>query len=657
MIITDVKAENVLKYASLELHNLPENGVIAIDGPNESGKSTIGEILCFAFFGQTFSLGSASLEKLIRWGETHCSVAVRFRIGDDSHYEVARFLDRDGNQGARLNLVDEEEQPIAKGTESVNGALVELFGYGYDEFIESFYLAQREITTPHPHSYAVKAMAGLSTLEYVADEYAAEVEQESEAIDNSSREKADVAQELEELAIEPGLLEAMESKRDVLNAAEAESKRQMEGLREASTAYQENLPRQRATAGSRTRYKLLRFVVLILAICLLAGWALLSQAPEHPASQTLTGLLSGQFPQWGEAQIPVLLYAGIGCALLFLLLWIRVAGLNRRLSELGDVAQTLADRLAGLSLAPALKTAADQVGDSVETPVSGETGDESSGQDAQQDAGEQEVDTSVAEDERASAQQAQETEAPSRPDDAEIERVGRRIAASQASAAEVRDLVEPILSWMHAESHQRQANIVRLQVAIVDEQARVGTGQRLQQIHDACDQKLAEHQQRVHLRELAGELLHGAMRQLSQRFNRDLRDLVGRTLPLFTENRYQHLQIDENLDVRVFSNEKRDFMGLDEISSGTQRQIMLAVRLALSQKLSNSAVKGRQFVFLDEPFAFFDQERTRNALKVLPELSDDITQIWVVAQTFPGEQRFDVAIACSRDKEALLAIA
>ena len=41
MIITDVKAENVLKYASLELHNLPEHGVIAIDGPNESGKSSL----------------------------------------------------------------------------------------------------------------------------------------------------------------------------------------------------------------------------------------------------------------------------------------------------------------------------------------------------------------------------------------------------------------------------------------------------------------------------------------------------------------------------------------------------------------------------------------------------------------------------------------
>ena len=72
---------------------------------------------------------------------------------------------------------------------------------------------------------------------------------------------------------------------------------------------------------------------------------------------------------------------------------------------------------------------------------------------------------------------------------------------------------------------------------------------------------------------------------MSNQFNRDIRDLVGRTLPLFTDGRYEHLQIGEDLGVRVFSSEKRDFMDLDEVSSGTQRQIMLALRLALSQKL------------------------------------------------------------------------
>ena len=653
MIISDISAANILKYAELELHDLPEKGIIAIEGPNESGKSTIGEIICFALFGQTFSLGRDSLEKLIRWGETHCSVTVRFRTGGEAHYEIARFLDRDGNQGARLNKVGEEDEPVARGTESVENALYELLGYGYEEFIESFYLAQREITTPHPHSYAVKTMAGLSTLEYVAGEYADEIEAESQSSHADEQEKADVQQDLEELDIQPGLLAALKSQRDALNARESEAKQWMEELQKSSVDYQENVPRMRAAASGRARARLLGFIVFLVAAALLASWGLLSQMPEHGVSRSLAGLLSANVPQWSEQQLPILLYAGIGFSLLFLLLWVRVSALKGRISTLAAVAQALAGKLAELPRAAVPETLAE--------PTAGEAPDAETGTDEQvvkvaQEANSGETADAGAAGSDGEAADRQNETAPLeslRPDDAEIEQARVRIAAAQAEAAEVRDLVDRVLAWLNAESHLRQADIVRLQVGVVDEQARIDKAEQLQQILEACEQKLSEHAERIRLRELAGELLQGAARHLSRRFNRDLRDLVGRTLPLFTENRYEHLQIDENLDVRAFSSEKRDFMGLDEISSGTQRQIMLAVRLALSQKLVNSTVHGKQFIFLDEPFAFFDQERTRSALKVLRELSDEITQIWVVAQTFPAEQTFDLPIACAREKDVL----
>ena len=67
MIIKRVRAENVLKYASLSI-DLAEHGLIAISGKNESGKSSIGESICFALFGRTFSLEPKDLDKVIRWG-------------------------------------------------------------------------------------------------------------------------------------------------------------------------------------------------------------------------------------------------------------------------------------------------------------------------------------------------------------------------------------------------------------------------------------------------------------------------------------------------------------------------------------------------------------------------------------------------------------
>ena len=152
---------------------------------------------------------------------------------------------------------------------------------------------------------------------------------------------------------------------------------------------------------------------------------------------------------------------------------------------------------------------------------------------------------------------------------------------------------------------------------------------------------------RMRVRALSIDLLEGAIHYISQRFNTEVRNLSADSLLKFTNGRYEHLQIDQDLNVKAFSAEKRDFMQLDEISSGTQRQIMLAVRMSLSQKLVNSVIQGPQMLFLDEPFAFFDEDRTASSLAVLPEVSGDFTQIWVTSQKFPARSHFDIHIECN----------
>ncbi len=165
MIINSLWAENVLKYSTLKLDDIPAQGLIAVIGDNESGKSSIGESVCFALFGRTFSLEPKDLDKVIRWGESRCSIKLDFTTPNGQRYQVARFLDELGNHGASISRAGEE--PMVRGVDEVQVRLKDIIGFGYSEFIESFYLAQREITTPHPHSYAVKAMAGVDALEKV----------------------------------------------------------------------------------------------------------------------------------------------------------------------------------------------------------------------------------------------------------------------------------------------------------------------------------------------------------------------------------------------------------------------------------------------------------------------------------------------------------
>ena len=627
MIISDISATNVLKYAELELDNLPETGVIAIGGPNESGKSTIGEIICFALFGRTYSLDFDELDKLIRWGENRCSVTLRFVLDSGERFEVARFLDRDGNHGARLNPVGAEEQPLARGPEAVEIRLYELLGFGYDEFIESFYLAQREITTPHPHSYAVKAMAGLTSLEHVAEGYEEEVEIELASIDSVQVEVETAQDELQELDIQTDRLPSLEEERLRMVDAEASLKSGIEALESASTDYQDSVPKLQSARSARGRAKLMRGLAFLLALAFGGAWYLLTRMPEHELARTVDRLLSENLPLW-QGQSEWLLYGAGAFALLFLLLWARAAALGGRIRGLQDASRVLSEKLSPAQPAPPVP------GEPMEDAIAGGT--------------EMALDT-VAEEGDAPVSQER------RPGYDEMLALSHRVAESQADPLEVRELVGRELAWRREALKLLGEGLVRQDQSIRHEQDRLRRAGNLEQVVAGLESRIAEHQGRIRKRELALELIKGASIHLSRRFNRDLRDLVSRTLPMFTENRYEHLQIDDDLTVRVFSSEKRDFLDLEEISSGTQRQIMLAVRLALSQELINSGSLGRQFIFLDEPFAFFDQARTASSLSVLPKLSDEITQVWIVAQEFPAGSAFDLTVQCDRSEVRMAA--
>ena len=67
-----------------------------------------------------------------------------------------------------------------------------------------------------------------------------------------------------------------------------------------------------------------------------------------------------------------------------------------------------------------------------------------------------------------------------------------------------------------------------------------------------------------------------------------------------------------------------------------QRQIALAMRVSLANTLAESTDIQCQFMFLDEPFAFFDPERTTATINRLYESTDgNLSQIWVTVQELP----------------------
>jgi exonuclease SbcC len=631
MIIHSISAKNVLKYKTLNLADIPEQGLIAISGPNESGKSSIGETVCFALFGRTFSLGLEELTKIIRWGETHCTAQIEFTCGDGQRYQLERFLDNVGNHSARLVPVgvDDDGQTI-RGVEQVADKVYQLIGFEYEEFIESFYLAQREITTPHPHSYAVKTMAGLVTLEYCASACREDREQTQQALEQRQQELGGLQNQIDELDIDPGVMPGLEREHQAITLQMERAQQLTEALDGASAAYQDAMPKRDKARSKATGSGFISFLFFMFAAIAGGAWYLLVKLPEHEWSVSLNQWFGQMVATWDATLFPWLLYVAGGLVLLFLIFLLRHVTLKQKVSGFDETAAALAAALNSLDDLPQAETPVDEENKEPTSEEGGQPGQDSEASDR--------------------------NEMPDVVDRAARVRLSQRIVDWSTSLVEVRDGVASELDLLKSRVESARLQAGELNQAIAIEQQRLDRSSRLKEMMTSLKEKFVERQQHIEICSLADELIQGTAREVSHQFNRKLRGLVSKTLPLFTENRYEHLQIDDDLTVRAFSSEKRDFMDLDEISSGTQRQIMLAVRLALSQELVGRAVQGGQFLFLDEPFAFFDDKRTRNSLAVLPTLSEHLKQIWIVAQDFSGDLKFDLHIQCDRGYQSLPAV-
>ncbi|MEN8213099.1 MAG: AAA family ATPase [Pseudomonadota bacterium] len=602
MIITRLYAKNVLKYGTLLLEDLPQKGVIGISGPNESGKSTIGETICFALFGRTWSLDEKSRQKVIRWGENRCLVMLRFVAADGNEYEITRHLDSDGNHSARLSIVGDEEH-ITKGADAVKLLLQQILGIKYDEYIESFYLAQRELTAPHPHSDAIKSMAGILTLEKSRDEFEREIAHFRKGMVNADSQHIHLQEELETLGIIPGHLDEIETQRAAIDAACDACEQRGERLQEQTGTYLATLNELQTAKAKRGKARFYEMLLLFAGAMLAGVWLVMTLLPERAVSVVLHDLLA-KIPFWSDAFQPLLVYLAGAFGLIAVLLW-------RSGSAAASKMRQLESSTGGYH--QLFEEIVDKRNSGEDLDVLG----------LADDAVELQIDA------------------------AQTSTLSAWLKLHQANDQEVQAGANRETTWLNQVINLQEVRLRELDEEIGEERERVHQATGLQHQQDSFQHTVEDHSQQIKVRALAIQLLEGAMERVAKKFNRELRDGAGYILPDLTQGEYQHIKLDDDLDVQLFSAGKGDFMEFDEVSSGTQRQVLLAVRLSMSQALADDALDGNQFLFLDEPFAFFDHERASQALQSLSSL-EHLPQIWIIAQEFPEEAEFARKIDCRR---------
>jgi len=748
MIIQNVRSQNVLKYSHLVLNDLPEKGLIAISGRNESGKTAVVETICFALFGRTFSVPEDRLEKIIRWNENSCQVELQFVGNDNQVYRIERSLDYKGTHAAQM-FRDNEDTPFVTGPHSVEEAVYEICGFDFQQYLDALYLAQREISTPHSQADTIKAIAGATDLEDVLNELGRDVDSEHDRIADIEIEVEDLLKRIDKLDISEQTLEDIEQERRACNDRIRETEAaayqldktaddiqsgcpkvqqvgkalattgldtslkrwgemidsldgQMQVMRDSCQQIEtdsdlctehsdlnlyikelgdrldafENvqdrmdsyrvqlatllgesdvnhselntekpLPEQRkevAREMSSLRLKNFGTQLLILggvslALFNLLGWWQLGFNADSHTAEWFTNLLTDLFGSWSDKRNHLLQMAAIGFAAFTAILIFMSMGISRRIRQLKQRESMVMDRLDDIQARAKLIDGADEL--PFTTLVEG---------------------LEKLNNEGISQLLKSYTQGMGQPFinqlslATEQDKLLDMLNACMNSVGDLRESIATEIGRHQRiieESHER---IEQLNKDKEDIRQREKEIQELRDKIDAMGTQTVRHQEHIETLKLSQYLLRETCRNIYSRFNQVLSKYTGKVMPKLTDNRYKQMQIGEDLGVRVFSQEKNDFGELEEFSSGTQRQMLLAVRLAMSKALIEAVEQSKQFIILDEPFAFFDRERIRASLAALPKVDKHLDQIWIITQEFEDLKPFALHIECSRDNEEMI---
>jgi len=129
------------------------------------------------------------------------------------------------------------------------------------------------------------------------------------------------------------------------------------------------------------------------------------------------------------------------------------------------------------------------------------------------------------------------------------------------------------------------------------------------------EREIEEEKERIKAYDLAIETLREAERKAYENISPELSKSASKTIKVITDKKYSDLKITSNIEMKIKIPETGDLRRIDfPLSDGTQDQLYLAVRLALSEVLSG----GRKLpLLLDESLAFCDDKRFKNCMKII----------------------------------------
>lgn len=143
---------------------------------------------------------------------------------------------------------------------------------------------------------------------------------------------------------------------------------------------------------------------------------------------------------------------------------------------------------------------------------------------------------------------------------------------------------------------------------------------QLEERRAAAERELDRLKERLIVYKLTHEVMEEAKEQTMRSARDELEPRIADHLSHITRGRYDDVKADDDLNLRVFSPEKEDWIAAEgtELSRGTLDQLYLAARLALLELLYRNA---QPPLLLDDPFVKFDSDRREQAVELCKEIA------------------------------------
>lgn len=609
MLIHSLQLVNFKKYPDLLIDDLPELGVIKVGGKNESGKTSIGEAICFALFGRTFLNNTKNAKRLIHWEEKMMSVNLTLIDDKDQKFEIIRTIHDSGSGAIRIIRLSDDKVLTNDLVES-DKIIRNLLGYDYDTFIDSFCMVQRELTTPDANSHSIKQMAGISDYGNISDSLIMERDEARLLLNTFEPRYEEKNTELEVIGLDESWLSELVDGKESLDINKLAKQQLIDELARINTTFSDSSKQYKKASQQFHVFDWLGAFLLPLIIGAWIVWGAFQFFPvtiQNWLPDSTSVQHGGSFILW--VQIWMFPFA-MACVLLYSISlffkWLAESKMSVLKEKAGDFSFVLQQGYHEVidepnSVAPT-RVAKMLLDKSIQ--INGET-----------------ASLAISPVEK-------------------FNHVPKLIELTSDYSATTTEIIDSVAALQDTLYHQRKdidQCLLDLDNEILSEKKRSDKAGQLRAALQKISHTMQQHKNNMMICDYSIKMMQRAASQSINDFNQLTIEFAEKALPHFTSNRYSQLKINTNLTVEVFSDEKQNYMAYDEISSGTQRQIMLALRMGMSEQLAKNTGNKKQFVFLDEPFAFFDHQRSVSTLDALPKVSEVISQVWVTSQEFPDE--------------------